>query len=243
MKWLAVAIFPSKEERLLISYTELEALWTKDEIRVWNNTTISVQDQWKETVTRLVHEYIEKVETVVPIVFWMHALFRLTTEKLYEAAKNVLGNLPTKSELHCRTFYPLRDLSEEKVGEERMYAMNRAFWGEIDFDTFTPEQDRVLERIAKLWTSVLEENSKESRFVWILPDDRYLITQILKKWWKWRERFGTHVCRYLWTKRNICVKPLWVNPNPPFSDVTATYIADILDQKTWDAPRIVEAIR
>lgn len=241
MKWIAVAIFPSKEN-LLISYTELEAQWTKDEIKVCKNETLEIAKHWKETVGGLTCRLIERATTIVPVVFWMHACFELSTERLHKAAINVFGNLPEKSQLHCRTFFPLRDLSDEKIDEKTIYAMNEIFWAKIDFDHFTPEQDVALERMAKLWVSVLD-NDRESRFVWILPDDKYLITQILKKWWKWRERFGTHVCRQLWAKRNICVKPLWHNKNPPFSDVTATYIADILDLQTWEDPRIVEAIR
>lgn len=242
MKWLAVALLPSKDDKSLISYAELAAGKTKDLIRVQNNQIFELNSQWVDKVHRLIQVFAKKLETNIPTVFWAHKIFNLTQEQQKEAWERMFCDIP-QPQIHCRTYYPQQDLSSLTIDAATISEINGNFWIKVNFnEDFGEKHDAELDEIAKIFATGMKDDMK-SRFVWLHPCDWLLITQIIKKWWKWRERFWTHLCRHLWGERNICVKPLWVNPNPPFSDVTATYIADILDQKTWDAPRIVEAIR
>lgn len=57
----------------------------------------------------------------------MHAAFQFTTDKLHTAAENVFGSPQKNSQLHCRTFYPLKNLSERTIASETINQMNAVF--------------------------------------------------------------------------------------------------------------------
>ena len=54
-----------------------------------------------------------------------------------------------------------------------------------------------------------------------------------------RKIFSRVFFQELWADYNICMKAYWEKPNPPFSDVAMTYIADSIDKREASSPTLV----
>ncbi len=51
-----------------------------------------------------------------------------------------------------------------------------------------------------------------------------------------REIFCKTYLGELWFTHNVCMKPTWATPTPPFWDVAATFIADMIDERDGTLP-------
>jgi len=51
-----------------------------------------------------------------------------------------------------------------------------------------------------------------------------------------RELFCSTFISELWFSHNICIKPHWAKPSPPFGDVAATFVADMIDRQNGSSP-------
>lgn len=148
MKWIAIGIYPSKENETLITYCWLSTPDSKHAIKIEQTETFTMSWNWPGKVRELAKEFADRAGSIIPVVFWAHQVLGFTHQSLLNASHEVLRWVPHKS-VHPKIFQPLTEPWEIDLSDKKVEEMNRNFWITLDLEWyFTPEDDKKLDRIA-----------------------------------------------------------------------------------------------
>lgn len=112
----------------------------------------------------------------------------------------------------------------------------------------TEPTERIRELVRELATKYAEANIPhlQQRQVWwdhvqrfVSIDNNMDIRNIIFVNDELRNIFSETFLKVAWFKHNICLKPHWAKPSPPFGDVVATFLADEMDIRDWTSPTSV----
>jgi len=144
-------------------------------------------------------------------------------------------------ELAARNILP--DAYSDQVDDGIVFKVQRAFLPKV----WEPVEQKKMDlpNLVGLYASLIKQSMKErdeTRFM-MISERRAGHRQLRNMPQPEYKEFMNALKREVKLPNNFCLKVKWrEHPNPKFSDVVATYLADIKDKEEWTSPEFVSAL-
>lgn len=244
MKWVAITNYNNSQGQETFSIAEVSyAPWNKKGIVIWNTGIF----QGNILMTSIVSRVRRILKSIIPpisvAVFWTSDDMDNHVGRVRKMHRYFPLWLPLEK-IQTRIFDRGELLSRQVEGESLQIA---EIMSQLDFkqgDLTTPNIHKIEAfwvwfAVTQVYRSAIKGN-KDTKFISVKTPHGSILWQILTQRWIMTDAFWRAFCAVTKTG-NVCIKPLWWDPNLPFVDVIAALLADKDDKVTGAEPTIVWA--